>query len=80
MSSKIIKYVVLAAVLVATVSAIRIVPSVSAQQSASTAVEALQKARVLGSARRGDAGGAQRDSRRALCSILRGPSRCRTTG
>jgi DNA-binding beta-propeller fold protein YncE len=47
MNSKIIKWGVLAIVLMTTVSAIRIVPSFGAQQSPSTAVEALQKARVL---------------------------------
>src|SRR5579862_2384724 len=47
MSSKIFKYGVLAAVLVAIVSVMRIVPSFGARQSPSTAVEALQKARVL---------------------------------
>ncbi len=47
MSSKIIRFSVLAATLVAIVSVMSIVSSVSAQQSPATAVEALQKARVL---------------------------------
>ena len=47
MTSKIIKYAVWAGMLASAFSVSRLVPSMGAQQSATSAVDALQKARVL---------------------------------
>ena len=47
MTSKIIKYAVWAGMLVSVLSVSRFVPSLGAQQSATSATDALQKARVL---------------------------------
>jgi len=47
MSSKLAKFAMVGAVLAAALSVGRLVPSLGAQQSATTAIEALQKARVL---------------------------------
>ena len=47
MSSKLAKFAMVGAVFAAALSVVRLVPSLGAQQSATTAIEALQKARVL---------------------------------
>ena len=76
MTSKILKNVVWAGMLAGVLSVSCLVPSVGAQQSAT---DALQKARVLERMAEGMAV-EKKGPRPALCSILPGLNRCRTTG
>ena len=80
MTSNLYKFAIWAGILVTLGGLPRMVPRLNAQQSSTTAEDALQKARVLERLAETKSGRSREESLLVLCSILHGPSRCLTTG